>query len=55
MSGRVNLARAERAARERRLPTLAEAIAGYEEAFGQITPAELAAQERADQKSMSSR
>ena len=50
LSGWVNLALAERAAKERRLRTLAEAIAGYEEEFGEITSAELAAQERADRK-----
>ena len=50
LSGWVNLALAERAAKERRLRTLAEAIAGYEEAFGKITAAELAAQERSDRK-----
>ena len=50
LSGWVNLALAERAAKERRLRTLAEAIAAYEEAFGEITAAELAAQERADRQ-----
>ena len=50
LSGWVNLALAERAAKERRLRTLAEAIAGYEEEFGEITAAELAAQERVDRK-----
>jgi hypothetical protein len=50
LSGWVNLALAERAAKERRLRALAEAIAGYEEEFGEITAAELAAQERADRK-----
>ena len=50
LSGWVNLALAERAAKERRLRTLAEAIAGYEEGFGEITAAELAAQERVDRK-----
>ena len=51
LSGWVNLALAERAAKERRLRTLAKAIAGYEEAFGEITAAELAAQERVDRQS----
>ena len=50
LSGWVNLALAERAAKERRLRTLAEAIAGYEEASGENTAGELAAQERADRK-----
>ena len=50
LSGWVNLALAERATKERRLRTLAEAIATYEEEFGKITPAELAAQERADRR-----
>ena len=44
----VNLALAERAAKERRLRALAEAVAAYEGQFGEITAAELAAQERAD-------
>ena len=48
LSGWVNIALAERAAKERRLRTLAEAIAAYEEAFGEIT--EIAAQERADRQ-----
>ena len=50
LSGWVNLALAERAAKERRLRTLAEAIAGYEKEFGGITAAELAAQERVDRR-----
>ena len=50
LSGWVNLALTERAAKERRLRGLAEAIAAYEEEFGEITPAELAAQERADRR-----
>ena len=50
LSGWVNLALGERAARERRLRALAEAIAAYEERFGEITPAELAFQERADRR-----
>lgn len=50
LSGWVNLALAERAAKERKLRTLAEAIAGYEEEFGEITTAELAAQERVDRR-----
>ena len=50
LSGWVNLALAERAAKERRLRTLAEAIAAYEDAFGEITAAELLAQERTDRQ-----
>jgi Arc/MetJ-type ribon-helix-helix transcriptional regulator len=50
LSGWVNLALAERAAKERRLRALAEAVAAYEEEFGEITAAELAAQERADRR-----
>ena len=48
LSAWVNVALAERAAKERRLNALAEAIASYESAFGDITPAELAAQARTD-------
>jgi hypothetical protein len=48
LSGWVNLALSERAAKERRLRALAEAVEDYERAFGEITAAELAAQERAD-------
>ena len=51
LSGWVNLALAERAATERRLQALAEAVALYEEEFGTISPAELTAQERADRRS----
>jgi Arc/MetJ-type ribon-helix-helix transcriptional regulator len=50
LSGWVNLALSERAAKERRLRALAEAIERYEEAFGEITAGELAAQERADRR-----
>ena len=50
LSGWVNLALAERAAKERRLRALAEAVATYEHEFGKITPAELAVQERADRR-----
>jgi hypothetical protein len=50
LSGWVNLALAERAAKERRLRVLAEAVATYEEEFGEIAAAELAAQERADRR-----
>ena len=50
LSGWVNLALTERAAKERRLRALAGAIEAYEQEFGEITEAELAAQERADRK-----
>ena len=48
LSAWVNLALAERAAKDRRLRALADAVAAYEAEFGPITVAELAAQERAD-------
>jgi hypothetical protein len=48
LSAWVNLALADRAAKERRLRALGEAIASYEAEFGVITAAELAAQERTD-------
>ena len=51
LSGWVNLAMAERAAKERRLHAMADAVALYEEEFGQISPAELVAQKRADRRS----
>jgi hypothetical protein len=51
LSGWVNLALAERASKERRLPALAEAVESFEKEFGEITSAELAAQERSDRKS----
>jgi len=50
LSGWVNTALAEHAARERRQRALAEAIAAYEAELGEITPQELAAQQRADRK-----
>ncbi len=50
LSGWVNLALAERAAKERRLRALAEAVAAYEHEFEEITAAELAGQERADRR-----
>ncbi len=50
LSGWVNLALAERAVKERRLEALSEAIAVYEAEFGEISGAELAAQERADRR-----
>lgn len=48
LSGWVNTALRERAAKERRLEALAKAIAEYESVFGEITPEEIVAQERAD-------
>jgi len=51
LSGWVNLAMAERAAKERRLEAMAEALELYEREFGVISEAELAAQERADRTS----
>ena len=48
LSAWVNLALAERAAKDRRLRALADAVAAYEKAFGAITGDELAAQQRAD-------
>lgn len=50
LSGWVNLALAERAAKERRLRAMGEAIAAYEAQFGVITEAEMVAQERADRR-----
>ena len=52
VSGWVNLALAERAAKERRLRALAEALSVYEHEFGEITAAELAAQERSDRRNV---
>jgi len=51
LSGWVNLALSERAAKERRLVALAEAVALYESEFGAISDAELEARERADRRS----
>jgi hypothetical protein len=50
LSGWVNLALAERQAKERRLLAMAEAIADYEARFGEISAEEMAAQQRADQR-----
>jgi hypothetical protein len=50
LSGWVNLALAERQAKERRLLAMAEAVAGYEARFGPISPEEIAAQQRTDQR-----
>lgn len=48
LSAWVNLALAERAAKDRRLRALADAVGAYEIEFGPITAEEIAAQERAD-------
>ena len=48
LSAWVNLALAERAAKDRRLRAMGDAIATYEAQFGEITAEELAAQRRAD-------
>ena len=50
LSGWVNAALAERVEKERRLLALAEAVAAHEAEFGEITEAELRAQERADRR-----
>ena len=48
LSAWVNLALADRVARDRRLEALAAAVAGYERIHGVITPQELAEQARSD-------
>ena len=48
LSAWVNLALTERAAKDRRLRALADAVTAYESEFGPITADEIAAQERAD-------
>lgn len=50
LSSWVNVALAERAAKERHLHDMAEAIATYEAEFGAISAAELAAQQREDRR-----
>ena len=50
LSGWVNLALAERAAKERRLRAMAEAITAYEAKFGTISADELALQRSADRQ-----
>jgi hypothetical protein len=50
LSGWVNEALVERAARDRRLEALAGAIADYEAEFGEITAEEMAAVQRADRE-----
>jgi hypothetical protein len=51
VSAWVNLALAERAAKERRLEAMRDAIAAYEAEAGEISPEELSAQARADRES----
>jgi hypothetical protein len=50
LSGWVNLALAERAAKERSLQAMAEAVAAFEAEFGAISEEELVAQARADRR-----
>ena len=50
VSAWVNLAMAERAAKDRRLAAMAEAIAAYEANFGAISVEELSTQARADRE-----
>jgi len=50
LSGWVNQALAERNTKEQRMVAMAEAIADYEARFGAISPKEIAAQQRADQR-----
>jgi hypothetical protein len=50
LSGWVNEALAARAAHDRRLQAMADAIAGYEREFGEITPEQMAAQAWADRE-----
>ena len=50
LSGWVNLALTERAAKERRLRSLSQAIAAYEEKFGEITVEEISRQKRDDRR-----
>lgn len=50
LSSWVNQALVEQEAKERRLRAMAEAVAAYEAEFGVISPAEMAAQERIDER-----
>jgi hypothetical protein len=50
LSGWVNEALVDRAARDRRLAALAQAVADYEAEFGEITDEEMAAVGRADRE-----
>jgi hypothetical protein len=51
LSAWVNAALAEKVAKERRLTALADAIASYEAAFGEMSARELAGQARIDRSS----
>jgi hypothetical protein len=51
LSGWVNLALEERAAKERRLQAMADAVAAYEAEFGVIADGEMTAQARRDRAS----
>lgn len=51
LSAWVNAALGERVAKERALAALAEAVAAYEEEFGEISPQEMADQVRSDRES----
>jgi hypothetical protein len=50
LSSWVNDALAERELKERRLRSMKEAVAAYEAEFGSISPDEMAAQQRADER-----
>lgn len=50
LSSWVNMAMVDRAARERRVRALAEAVREYEAEFGEITEEEMVAQARADRQ-----
>jgi hypothetical protein len=50
LSGWVNAALSEKAERDRKLQHLGAAIADYEAEFGEITTAEIVAQQRADRE-----
>lgn len=50
LSGWVNAALIERAARDRKLQSLSAAIGDYEAQFGEITSEEIAARRRADRE-----
>jgi hypothetical protein len=48
LSAWINLAILERREKDRRIQSLARAVADYDKTFGTITPEEIAAQQRAD-------
>lgn len=48
VSGWVNVALADKVAKDRKLADLQKAVEAYEAEFGEITPEEIAAQHRAD-------